>query len=148
MCPTFADVLQLTANSAGDEIEYHLRRGFTPGDKNYEAQFWYARQLYLNGKTADSRELFVRLGDAAVDPSLKQLIRGPITGEGSERFKGQIVRLDSLYALIARDGVGDRVFLHNTNVDEEVWGRLRPSSRVENCIGFTYRGTRAFNLQQ
>ena len=34
----------------GNEIEYHLRGAFTEGDPNVEAQFWYARQLYVNGK--------------------------------------------------------------------------------------------------
>jgi tetratricopeptide (TPR) repeat protein len=28
-----------------DEILYHFRRAFSPGDKNYHAQFWYAREL-------------------------------------------------------------------------------------------------------
>ena len=34
----------------GMEIEYHLRKAFTDGDSNTEAQFWYARQSYVNGK--------------------------------------------------------------------------------------------------
>lgn len=30
-----------------DLIEHHLSRSFTKGDRNYAAQLWYARQLYL-----------------------------------------------------------------------------------------------------
>ena len=28
-------------DTPGEKIEYHLRRAFTQGDRNYEAQFWY-----------------------------------------------------------------------------------------------------------
>ena len=44
-------------------IEYHLRRSFTPGDKNYEAQLLYARQLYILGDLPGSRNIFKKNGD-------------------------------------------------------------------------------------
>ena len=40
----------------GEEIAYHLRRAFSPGDKNYTAQFLFARQLCISGKYEEATE--------------------------------------------------------------------------------------------
>ena len=43
--------LLIEQNSPVDsDIEFHLRRSFTEGDSNSDAQFWYARQLFVNGE--------------------------------------------------------------------------------------------------
>ena len=60
----------------GEEREYHFRRAFSSGDKNYEAQFWYARQLYLNGRFDESSEWFRLFRDKPIPPMLWQKIRG------------------------------------------------------------------------
>ena len=49
------------------DIEYHLRLAFTEGDANTEAQFWYARQLYINGKLAESRDRFRQLKEVRLN---------------------------------------------------------------------------------
>jgi hypothetical protein len=41
----------------GDALVYHFSRSFAPGDKNYEAQFWYARQLFLAGKGEEAQKI-------------------------------------------------------------------------------------------
>ena len=35
----------------------HLRRSFTPGDNNFEGQFWFARELFLQHYSKDAREI-------------------------------------------------------------------------------------------
>jgi tetratricopeptide (TPR) repeat protein len=43
----------------GDALIYHFGRSFAPGDRNYEAQFWYARQLFLAGKGEEAQKIFL-----------------------------------------------------------------------------------------
>lgn len=50
--------------TAADDILYHLRRSFAPGDRNYQAQFLYARELCLVGKYEDAKPLFAKLSEA------------------------------------------------------------------------------------
>ena len=42
-----------------------FRRSFTEGDSHYEAQFWYARELFLQGHFADAKKFFSALNDRA-----------------------------------------------------------------------------------
>jgi hypothetical protein len=42
----------------GARVVYHFGRSFAPGDRNYEAQFWYARQLFLAGKGEEAQKIF------------------------------------------------------------------------------------------
>jgi Flp pilus assembly protein TadD len=50
----------LASGDSGRAIE-HLRRGFTQGDNNYEAQFWFARELFLQGHFPEAEKLFSTL---------------------------------------------------------------------------------------
>ena len=128
------------------DIEYHLRRGFTEGDPNVEAQFWYARQLYVNGKTIEAQERFRKLRDLSMDPKIKRLIRGAIPGAGGfQRFTGRVDRLEYDYAFVVRDGEADRVFLHLANTDRAVWDGLRINARVSFVIGFNFWGATAID---
>ena len=133
--------------SEGDQIEYHLRRSFTQGDRYYEAQYWYARQLFINKKFPEAATAFHALGDLPINPDLKQEIRGWIeeTNELVE-FRGSLLRLEPTFGFIGLDGIGSRVFLHRNNVKEVVWDSLYPNQRLKFNIGFTYKGPAAFNV--
>ena len=43
----------------------HLRRSFSHGDNNHEAQFWFARELFLQNQFPESEELFRVINDRA-----------------------------------------------------------------------------------
>ncbi len=43
----YAKILLLTKDAAKGELTYHLRRAFTEGDANYDAQLLYGRQLFI-----------------------------------------------------------------------------------------------------
>ena len=58
----YARLLIEQADSDENEIAYRLRRGFSEGDSNFEAQFWYARQLYVVGNVEEARVRFRGLG--------------------------------------------------------------------------------------
>ena len=132
----------------GSKVEYHLRRSFTVGDRNYEAQYWYGRQVYVNGRVEDAKSVFRGLGDAPIDPSLKRRVRGAITlRKTAERFTGRVEKLESSYALVSRDGRGDWIFLHVSNVPDALWDALRVGTRLKFSIGFTFRGAAAVDPQ-
>lgn len=59
---------KLLFESAGntEDIIYHLRRSFVPGDNNHDAQLLYARQLFGGGLRTESKNAFAELGKARV----------------------------------------------------------------------------------
>jgi len=140
----YAKLLLDSDETDGDTIEYHLHRASTEGDRNYDAKFWFARQLYINGKISESRGRFQKLSECEVDPAIKKAIRGVIK---NEVCGGAVAKLESTYAFISRDGTADRVFLHITKVDESVWTRLRLNARVKFRIGFSFHGPAAIVVE-
>jgi hypothetical protein len=142
----YAMLLLSSGDKDGNNIEYHLRRAFTEGDRNYYAQFWYARQQYVNGHIQDSIETFRKLSTYPVNPDAKKEVKGVIKEDGvTKRFSGRIAKLEASYALISRDLTGDLIFLHMLNAPENIWNKLKVNSRMTFSIGFTFRGTVAGN---
>ena len=84
-----------------DEIRSHLRRGFTPGDTNYDAQFWYARHEFLYGDISLSNDTFSTLGRANISPEIRQNPRvmvvdldgAPIRFPGNVRNRERVIVL-------------------------------------------------------
>lgn len=137
----YGKLLMEQANSNGMDIEYHLRQAFSQGDANIEAQFWYARQLFVNGKVTDAQNQFRQLESSAVNPQIKRAIRGLLCEQGElKRFTGKIGRLHADYGFVVRDGMGDWIFLHVTQVDDMTWRLLHTDTRVSFGIGFNFRG--------
>ena len=129
------------------DIEFHLRRAFTDGDQNKEAQFWYGRQLFLNRKAQDAQRYFTGLRDSRVNWDLKTKIRGVISKDGQhQRFTGSVQQLSGVYGFVNRDGAADRVYLHRNNSEPKVWNELDRGSRISFAIGFNYWGATAIEI--
>ena len=128
---------------AMDEIEHHLRRAFTEGDRNYDAQLLYARQLYAMGDVDGAKQRFRTLRSVKIGPDVRDKVRYPLEG----RFSGRLVRLEATYGFVARDGVGDWVFVHWKSVDADLWRALRVDCRLEFQVGFSMRGAAALELE-
>ena len=132
----------------GQEIEYQLRRAFTEGDSNLEAQFWYARQLYVNDKPSEAAARFSRLKSIALNPAIKREIRGILRSNGiAILFSGSVDQLSYDHGFVVRDGAGDRVFLHIGNSDPVAWEQLERNSRISFKIGFNFWGATAVDIQ-
>ena len=143
----YAKLLVDNEDNNGMEAEYHLRRSFTEGDVNLEAQFLYARQLYVNGNIDEAQARFRRIQTVSANPVTKKTIRGIICEKGEARkFTGRIVALHSDYGFVIRDGTADRVFLHISNVSEVLWNELEVNSRLYFAIGFNFWGTAAIEV--
>lgn len=137
-----------TGDGNNTDIQYHLRRAFTDGDRNFEAQFWYARQLYINGSLEDSESRFRQLRNSRGDPNEKRRVRGEIVENNQLRmFSGNISYLGADYGFVDRDGSADRVFLHPNNMEPLVWSNLERGSRIRFAIGFNYWGATATKVE-
>jgi tetratricopeptide (TPR) repeat protein len=56
----YARVLMKSGDTSPSIIQ-HLKRSFTEGDNQYEAQFWYARELFLQGHFGEASKIFLGL---------------------------------------------------------------------------------------
>ena len=127
--------------SDGNEIEYHLRRAFTEGDANNETQFLVRPPVVRQRKNSRRYTGFNGLKNLPLDPNIKRIVRGPLTGaEGPTRFTGRVDGLEYDYGFIIRDGTADRVFLHITNTDKTLWDSLSVNTRLSFSIGFNFLG--------
>lgn len=143
----YAKLLIDSNDGNGVEVEYHLRRAFTDGDKNGETQFWYARQLYINGNVDDAQARFRQLKQLRGNPVAKRSIRGLMLGNGGARkYTGAIAQLVADYGFVTRDGRADRVYLHPNNIEATVWERLERGTRISFAIGFNYWGATAVEV--
>ena len=87
-----------------------------------EAQFWYARELYLTGEIEEARQVFRFLKESPADNKLKREARGFIDKDGVRwHFSGSVVRVHASYAFVTRDGYNDDVFVHRTQLDPDHW---------------------------
>ena len=68
--------------------KYYWRRSFTDGDANYSNQFWYARQLYVNGKAEEASLAFRSLRGAAGCSRSKEQAAGSFKCAG--RFGAEV----------------------------------------------------------
>ena len=143
----YAKLLLDNGLGSNEDLAYHLRRAFTEGDSNLEAQFWYARHLYVTGDVVEAQSRFQQLRDSPIESATKRQIRGEILdGSDVRRFSGTIERLELNYAFIIRDGERDWVYLHRVVCGSSVWNALRRGDRVWFSIGFNFFGATAFDV--
>ena len=55
--------------------------------------------------------------------------------------------MEASYGFIIRDGLGDLIFLHISNVSPCLWKALGGGDQVEFSLAFTFRGASAFDVQ-
>ena len=132
----------------GIRAEYYWYRSFTSGDANYANQFWYARQLYVNGKDSEAIDVFRQLRSARVSPDARNKLRGVMNDSGGNpiRFRGRVERLESTYALVSLIDRRDWAFLHRRRVKRELWNKVALHTALSFRLGFTYGGVAAFEI--
>ena len=125
-----------------NEIRNHLRRGFTTGDANYDAQFWYARHEFLYGDIDVSKALFSSLTNAKVPPSTKQAARGRVQDRNGKprRFKGLVRTKMESYCFVACPELRENVFMHPGSFVAGHWEVVSGISELEFELAFTFRG--------
>ena len=146
--------LREDANANPDDIRYHFRRAFTPGDRNYDAQFWYARYSYDSREASERRdgeELFGRLRAAPLPMPYEERVRIRDYKRDAEGkpvvFTGTVARKESTFGFVSADGAGERIFFHKREMQEHEWDAIRSGSRAAFQIGFAFTGPVASSVQ-
>jgi hypothetical protein len=119
-----------------------LRKSFVKNDKRYEAQFWYARTLYLLGEDEFS-EFFDYLKGVPLDIRKKREPLGLVTENRIPKiFEGTIIKLERSYGFLKQDFSGESIYFYRSNDNCDI----RFNSRVKFNKAFNYSGPIAILL--
>jgi len=126
----------------------HFRSGFSNGDSNYEAQFWYARELFLIENYDEAEKYFSTLKNSPVPPSVRNDARGICTNDENEvrYFIGKIVKKEETYLFLRCTDLNKDIFAHISNSSADTWQDMLCADDVSFCLGFTFKGPVAINL--
>ena len=117
-------------------LKHYLRKSFVKNDKRYNAQFWYARTLYLLNED-EYKEYFRYLTNAPIDYRIKKEERGIVVENGNDKiYKGTIVKLENSYGFIKQDYTGESIYFRRNKRLEF----LRYNSRAFFKKAFNYHG--------
>lgn len=125
-----------------DQILYHLRRSFSPGDKSFQAQFWYARQLCLADRFDEAKAIFDRLEQLPLPFHQKAEVRGIVKdGNGSpRRFSGRVLSFKTTYGFLRCEKPNLTVFVTGREIGSQSPQRFVSGAPVVFDLGFTLRG--------
>lgn len=141
----YAHLLSVTDHSNEKDILHYYRRSFTKGDSRYEAQFWYARALYIFNEIDESKEIFEHLSYARVSPDKKNTPRGYLKCNGNlVLFKGTITRQESSFAFVTRDLLGDDIFIYRYS-EKRDWDTFTVGTKISFNLSFNFKGAIALN---
>lgn len=135
-------LLELSVND-NDLLEFHLRRSYVPGDRNYEAQLLHARQLFINGNYDQWKSLFSVLRHAKISPAYKSDFKYPLT----DTFEGRVVKVEATHGFIQRKAHGDHIYVHPDHVQKSDWSLLAFGTQVVFNIAFSMKGPGAINVK-
>jgi len=124
-----------------EEIAYHLRRSFAPGDSNLDAQFWFARHLFLYGERTAANSLFKHLAKARVSSEHRNRVRDVFrASNGDTRFAGAVTAVRDSYCFVSCPELGAELFAHVTDFREREWKRVGKGDSVTFEVAFALRG--------
>lgn len=143
----------LYANSENEaerqRVLQHLRSSFTDGDSNFQIQFLYARELFLQRQFKESNRRFKDLRRAEVPAGLLYSVQKSVrdnTGRVT-RFDGVVSRREETYVLVKPNVFDTEIIAHISESESAVWDDLRRGTAVTFELGFTYRSAVAINLR-
>lgn len=140
----FAEFLRSRGDDNIELLLYYYRRAFTPGDSNYQAQFWYARYAFgyaAKDLRSEALAIFVNLRNARLSHEAKIKIRDyDIEGGDRKRFSGVITTKKVAFGFLRIDGSGDEIFIPAPSVEEDLWEAMLEGDRIVFSIGYSYNG--------
>lgn len=133
-----------------DTISYHLRRSFSAGDRNYRAQFWYARQLCILDKFSEARILFEKLESTSMPYSQKLSVHAPIKNADGDnvRYDGTILRFRSSFGFARCEAPQLELFVPVRELDMETGASFVEGTQVTFGIGFNMKGPVAISIRR
>lgn len=142
----YAKVLQSAGNDDQAVID-HLRRAFSEGDNNYEAQFWYARELFVQGHFPASANAFAAINDRSPG-RFRTGSAAPIAqaNAGPTVYSGKVDRLEEGYAFVRCPAYPASLFASRADSEPGAWAVLKNGMGVAFNVAFNRRGPRATNM--
>ena len=127
------------------QIKHFLRRSFVDGDTRFDARYWYARELYLDGEIDTANSIFRELSRAPTRPDIRNRIRGFVYDENGKwrEYVATVKRKEETYFIALTTGFPTGVFCHSSHVEDEVWESVKVGGSVRLVIGFSMRGPAA-----
>lgn len=140
----------LDEESHREAIGSHLRKAFSDGDSNFEAQFWYARFHFLYGDKAKASQTYQALKSASMSPARKREKRGfAKDNSGKKRiFTGIVESTQSDYCFIGSLELKENVFAHFTCFQNGAFDVISKGDKVSFHLGFTFNGPCADEVRQ
>lgn len=143
----YARVLMKSKGAGSSSIIDHLKRSFTEGDDHYEAQFWYARELFLQGNFTDAAKIFRNLHERAPGRSRTRAAAAAEDGDGSPMvYTGRIERFEEGYAFISIPQFPNAIFASRAESKQSEWDRLGRDSSITCFVAFSRRGACAIEV--
>jgi tetratricopeptide (TPR) repeat protein len=130
-----------------DAILYHYSRAFSPADKNYDARFWHARQLWIKGQETDARKVYQTLKNSKLPYRLRSKLQGPVLDHAGakQRFSGQISILHESHGFIRMDGRSVLIYFGIDPDEDSTW--LEETQRVTFSLAFNLLGPCAVDIE-
>jgi tetratricopeptide (TPR) repeat protein len=134
-------------NAARNVIIGHLRQSFAAGDNNFEGQFWYARELFIDNRLAESKSLFDNLNERA--PGRFRTRPSAIVDQldGSlVNFDGSVARKEEGYAFVSLIDFPLDIFASRSESSRSSWDRIHTGSQITCNLAFNRKGPQAIKL--
>lgn len=127
----------------------HLKRSFTEGDASFDAQFWYARELFLASNYQESDRLFQSLKHAPIDPKIRHNPRAFIREPDSSltHFQGRVRQKEATFILIQSSTFQPLLLAHLTGSQPRHFSATSNGCKVEFGLGFSMEGPRAVSIR-
>ena len=124
----------------------HLRRSFTEGDNHYEAQFWYARELFLQGHFDEANKRFKALDNRA--PGRFRRAAATIeSSANSVQCDCRIERKEDGYAFLKVPQFPQDIFASRAESEPTEWSKLYYGAEARCGLAFNRRGPRAVSVR-
>ncbi|MGI2182762.1 tetratricopeptide repeat protein [Shewanella oncorhynchi] len=146
----YAEFLRIHFSPEQSELIYFYRRAFTPKDRNYHAQFWFARFSFFSPDSKlhqQSIEFFDQIRSGRFSFEVRHEVRDYDGGEQNPRIhNGTISRKREGFGFLIMDGTGYEIFVPAKQVKDDLWDAIEEGDRVRFNIAFTFSGPFAAKL--
>lgn len=138
----------MAADGDGPLILDHLKRSFTLGDTYFEAQFWFARELFLQSKFPESKTAFAEIHERSPGRFRTSFSAPALKPNGAQIvYEGKVERLEEGYAFIRVAQFPTALFASRSDSSHDEWEKLNSGGAVLSSLAFSRRGARAINVR-
>ncbi|MER8364947.1 SIR2 family protein [Mesorhizobium sp. M1378] len=124
----------------------HYKRSFTASDNNHEGQFWYARELFVQGRVSEAEAMFTSVHERAPGRFRNGSDAPIFEGGVKKRFRGKIERAEAGYAFVRFPDFKNALFASKSDHDVDSWPKVARGAEMTGFVTFNRRGPRVIGL--